>query len=155
MQASIQRVFVAFSIVIAISVASSVTRSEELKKEKATKTVKGISWQTEFEKAYSTAKEKKQPLLLYVSMEGCHYCNKMDRETYANVDVAKDVTSSFVAVKVKRNEAQNLVRRYGVNIYPTTVIIHPETRRVETIRGFVSASQLKSRLAGIRNAIRR
>ena len=130
--------------------------AEELKKNVGTeKVAKGIAWETEFEKALTTAKEKNQPLLLYVSMEGCHYCDKMDRETYSNKGVASDVTKSFVAVKVKRNQAQHLVRRYGVNIYPTTVIIHPESRRVETIRGFVGPSQLKSRLAGIRDTIRR
>jgi uncharacterized protein len=155
MHTSILRGIVAFSLVFAVSF----TGGEELKKSttdaKTVKTAKGITWETEFEKAWDTAKEEKLPLLLYVSMEGCHYCNKMDRETYANLEVAKDVTESFVAVKVKRNQAQNLVRRYGVSIYPTTVIIHPETRRVETIRGYVGPSQLKSRLAGIRNAVRR
>lgn len=145
------------ALIVSISVlAIGSSAAEELKRPVTTVTAaKRIEWQTEFEKAYQTAKDEKRPLLLYVSMEGCHYCNKMDRETYADTGVAKDITKDFVPVKVKRHQAPGLVQRYGVNIYPTTVIIHPETRRVETIRGYVSASVLKSRLAGIRNVVRR
>jgi uncharacterized protein YyaL (SSP411 family) len=152
------RMFARFNGAIALAIVLvSVASSAEVKKSLSSSVAENvITWETEFEAALSTAKEENRPLLLYVSMEGCHYCDKMDRETYSDVEVAKDVTKSYIPVRVKRNQAPQLVRRYGIQIFPTTVIIHPNSNRIETIRGYVGASQFMSRLATNRaNAIRR
>ncbi|HIF34193.1 MAG TPA: thioredoxin family protein [Planctomycetaceae bacterium] len=119
------------------------------------KSVSGFTWQSEFEKAWKTAEDKKRPLLLFLSMDGCYYCKKMERDTYANEEIAKELRESFVPVRVKYRQDPQLVRRYKVQVFPTTVIIYPGTKRVEKFPGYVGPSQMKSRLASSLSTDRR
>jgi uncharacterized protein YyaL (SSP411 family) len=147
---------VAVVSVLCLSVISSLT-ADELKKNKpvAKKKVTGFTWHEEYEEAWKIAQQEKRPLLLFLSMEGCHYCKKMERDTYANAEIAKKLGESFVPVRVKYRQDPQLIRRYKIQVFPTTVIIHPDTNRIERFPGYVGPVQMKSRLANSLAPVRR
>ncbi len=105
-----------------------------------------ISWRPEVMEAWRTAQTSQRPLLVYVSLDGCAYCKKMERDTLTDPNVARHVEKSFVAAKIDGTRDATLAKRLGVQIYPTTVIISPENKVLDAIAGYVEASQLEARL---------
>ncbi|MCA9225689.1 MAG: thioredoxin fold domain-containing protein, partial [Planctomycetales bacterium] len=85
-------------------------------------------------------------LLLFVKTDGCVFCTKMERETYSNESVARQVTGTFVASSVNGRSIPELVRKLNIRIYPTTVIIGPDAQVLDSIPGYVPAATLQSRL---------
>lgn len=105
-----------------------------------------IDWQSDVEQAWANSQTQKQPLLLFVKTDGCVFCTKMERETYSNESVARQVSGTFVASSVNGRSIPDLVRKLNIRIYPTTVIIGPDAQVLDSIPGFVPAATLQSRL---------
>jgi len=60
--------------------------------------VAGINWIT-LEEAQTLNKETPKKILIDLYTPWCGYCKKMDRETFTNADVIKQVNENFYAVK--------------------------------------------------------
>lgn len=105
-----------------------------------------ISWQPDVATAWTDSQTKQQPMLLYVKTEGCFYCTKMERETYASESVARCVSDGFIATSVDQSTIPELVKKLGIRVYPTTVIIAPNAQVLDSISGYVSAKDLQPRL---------
>lgn len=95
--------------------------------------------------AWHQAQANRRPLLLYVSMPGCTYCRKMERDTLSHPAIAQQIGDSFVAARFDGRANANFARRLGVTAFPTTVIIAPENRMLDSIRGYASPEQLQAR----------
>jgi thioredoxin-related protein len=109
-------------------------------------------WQADLNAAWQKAKATKRPLLLVASMEGCHYCEEMKRNTLHDRQVLAEIQHSYVPAAVKAADRPNLIEKLQIRIFPTTVIISPEGRVLDTIRGYVPPEQFRARLASVSSA---
>ncbi len=108
-----------------------------------------IHWQTDLRAAVQQAADDGRPVLIFVNSAHCHYCTKMRRETYAHPAIARQVNASFVPVLVSAERAPELVRQLGVSAFPTTLVVSPEARVIQRIRGFVGPRDFHHRLAAV------
>ena len=106
-----------------------------------------IPWHADPAKAHQLARQQERPLLLLLTTSGCHYCSKMKQSTYRDRLVAADITDHFVAARIDAKKHPTLTKKLGVKVYPTTVIISPDYKVVDVIRGYVDAKKLRTRMA--------
>lgn len=106
-----------------------------------------VSWESNADKAWDASKTSGRPLLLFVTSEGCAYCEQMERTSYTDRGVASTIRQSYVASKIQAEQQPGLVKKLGLKLYPTTVIISPDAKVIATIDGYVEPSVLQQRLA--------
>ncbi|MCH5374022.1 MAG: thioredoxin family protein [Planctomycetes bacterium] len=104
-------------------------------------------WQEDANQAWRYAQATQRPLVLYITMENCVYCRKMERESWSNRAVAEDIRRGFVAANVHAETSADLVVKLKVRAYPTTVIISPANGVVDRITGYLPPRELQVRLA--------
>lgn len=108
-----------------------------------------VAWETNADRAWDASKTTGRPLLLFVTSEGCTYCEQMERRSYSDRGVASTIRQSYVASKISAEQQPGLVRKLGLRLYPTTVIISPDAQVLATIDGYVEPSVLQQRLAAV------
>jgi uncharacterized protein len=63
-----------------------------------------VDWYPWGEEAFARARAEDKPLLVSIGYAACHWCHVMERESFEDPDVASVMNSSFVCVKVDREE---------------------------------------------------
>lgn len=106
-----------------------------------------ISWRTNYRQAYEQRTDQGLPLLVFVTAEACPHCHRMLDVTYADRDVAREVAGGFVPALVNASEQEELAKRFGVRIYPTTFVVGPDNRIVDRIEGYLEPEAFRLRLA--------
>lgn len=104
-----------------------------------------INWETDFEKASSTAKASGKYMLLdFSGSDWCGWCKRLEKEVFSQ-DAFKDFTEkNLVCVLVdfprakeqsKELKQQNidLARKHGIMGYPTIIILSPDGKTVGKI----------------------
>src|ERR1700730_8422777 len=95
---------------------------------------KPIQWHEWGEEAFAAAQRENKPVLLDIGAVWCHWCHVMDRESYADPEVAAIVNQHFIAVKVDRDERPDIDSRYqaavqavsGQGGWPLTAFLTPD-----------------------------
>jgi hypothetical protein len=63
-----------------------------------------VDWYPWGEEAFAAARERDAPLFVSIGYSACHWCHVMERECFADDDVARLMNEHLVAVKVDREE---------------------------------------------------
>lgn len=105
-----------------------------------------LAWYIQYSDAAKAMAAENRPMLIYVKMDACSYCVRMEQETYGNSQVAQDVAAAYVPAMINRRDDPTLVRRLGVTIFPTTVIVGQDGKVLDTIPGYVAPEQFRARL---------
>ena len=93
-----------------------------------------VDWYPWGEEALSRAKAEDRPILLSIGYSACHWCHVMERESFENPHTAELMNSSFVNIKVDREERPDLDGIYmqavqamtGSGGWPMTVFLTPD-----------------------------
>lgn len=112
-------------------------------------TLAGLKWQVDYGKAHQIRIRDKRPMLVFVSMDGCPHCHRMLETTYRNQAVTDQITKDFVPTYINGTQHQSLARKFGVRVYPTTFVVGANNLVVDKIEGYVSADQLRQRIAAV------
>jgi protein disulfide-isomerase len=114
-------------------------------------------WYQDVDAAWAKAKESSRPLVLFITTDGCFACDKMSKETCKNETVVKELSEGFVPVVVHTRKNMELVRRLGVQAFPTTVIISKDAKIIAAMPGYLNVAQMRETLRVARGdqAIRR
>ena len=67
-----------------------------------------IDWYPWGEAAFAKAKRENKPIFLSIGYSTCHWCHVMERESFADAEVAQLMSKYFVAVKVDREERPDI-----------------------------------------------
>lgn len=83
-----------------------------------------ITWVESYDVAQTQAAENNKPMILYFSGKWCSPCRIMKREVWANDEVAETVNAEYVPVMIDVGDpnSANLLKQYGVNAAPITII---------------------------------
>ncbi len=108
-----------------------------------------IAW-SEITEAWNVVQQEQRPMLLYVTMDGCTYCDLMKKKTYTDPNVISEINTYFVAASANRTQRPDLVKKLGVRTFPTTIVISPKREVLGVMTGFVSSAEFQSKLTAIR-----
>jgi uncharacterized protein YyaL (SSP411 family) len=84
-----------------------------------------IAWRAFEPAAFADAEREGRPILLCVVTPWCRPCREMDREVYADPDVAALIESSFVPVRADGDRRPRVRDRYTMGGFPSTVFLTP------------------------------
>jgi uncharacterized protein len=93
-----------------------------------------VDWYAWGEEAFAKAKAEDKPILLSIGYSACHWCHVMEHESFENEPIAELMNTSFVNIKVDREERpdldqiyQHVVQMFGVGGgWPLTMFLTPE-----------------------------
>src|SRR5207247_9208113 len=71
-----------------------------------------VDWFAWGEEAFGRARVENKPILLSVGYSACHWCHVMERESFANPDIARLMNELFISVKVDREERTDIDAGY-------------------------------------------
>lgn len=113
-----------------------------------------LKWHSNFGIAREQIQAERLPMLLFVTADNCRFCEKMKYETYSDLAVVSEIQGSFVPATIKGPSRQDLIRHYGVKIYPTTILLSPEEDVLATIGGYVNSDTLRFQLLKAKRQVR-
>ncbi len=95
-----------------------------------------VDWHPWGENALARAKKENKPIFLSIGYAACHWCHVMERESFANEEVAEILNRHFISIKVDREERPDLDDVYmtaviaisGTGGWPMTVFLTPELK---------------------------
>ena len=96
--------------------------------------------------ASRTSLETERPLLVFVTMDDCMFCQKMKKTTLLDRQVMSDLQTRFVPVAVNVKDHPDFIKLLTVKSFPTTVVILNNGDVIESITGFQTPTQLHKRL---------
>jgi len=71
-----------------------------------------VDWYPWGEEAFAKARAEDMPILLSVGYATCHWCHVMERETFEDEAIARQLRAGFVAIKVDREELPDVDHVY-------------------------------------------
>jgi len=92
-----------------------------------------VDWYPWGDEAFAAARERNVPVLLSIGYSACHWCHVMAHECFEDPDVAAEMNTRFVNVKVDREERPDVDQLYmdavqamtGRGGWPMTVFLNP------------------------------
>ncbi|HEV2472897.1 MAG TPA: thioredoxin family protein [Chthonomonadales bacterium] len=99
-----------------------------------------ICWSTGYRAAEASARRSGRPLLLSFAAPGNGWCEKMDAETFNDPAVIR-LCSHYICARIENDINPELVSRYRVTAYPTTVLISPSGSILARRSGYTPPTQ--------------
>ena len=93
-----------------------------------------VDWYPWGEEALARARAEDKPILLSIGYSACHWCHVMERESFEDAAIARQMNDNFIPIKVDREERPDLDQIYmdavqlltGRGGWPLTVFLTPE-----------------------------
>jgi uncharacterized protein YyaL (SSP411 family) len=97
-----------------------------------------VDWFPWGEEAFAKAKKENKLVFLSIGYSSCHWCHVMERESFANEEVAKVLNDRFVCIKVDREERPDIDHIYmtALNVmgnrggWPMSMFLTPEGKPI-------------------------
>lgn len=92
-----------------------------------------VNWYPWCDEAFDLAKKENKPIFLSIGYSTCHWCHVMERESFEDPSVAKQMNSAFINIKVDREEMPEIDHLYmsvcqamtGHGGWPLTIVMTP------------------------------
>ncbi|KAF2016719.1 hypothetical protein BU24DRAFT_346269 [Aaosphaeria arxii CBS 175.79] len=79
-----------------------------------------VAWQEWTPEALQLAKSSNRLIFISIGYAACHWCHVMERESFSNPEVAQLLNSSFIPIKIDREERPDVDRIYMNYVQATT-----------------------------------
>ncbi len=95
--------------------------------------------------ALTVGKTQGKAVVVKFHADWCHFCKKMDQETYSDEKVKKAL-KDFISIKVDVDTKAGLdyAREYGVSALPTILVFDPKGKKIYQQTGFHSSKQFQA-----------
>ncbi len=95
-----------------------------------------VDWYPWGDEAFARAAAEDKPVFLSIGYSACHWCHVMERESFANPEIAAIMNEHFVSIKVDREERPDVDAVYmdaiaaltGSGGWPLTVFLQPDRK---------------------------
>ncbi len=97
-----------------------------------------VDWYPWGEEAFKRAREEDKPIFLSIGYATCHWCHVMEHESFEDSEVAALMNSTFINIKVDREERPDIDQVYmavcqmltGSGGWPLTIVMTPDKRPI-------------------------
>jgi protein disulfide-isomerase len=108
-----------------------------------------LAWQTDYAAAKSAATQQNKYILLdFTGSDWCPYCIQMDKEVFAKPAFSTFAGDKLILVKLdfprkanqsaaEKSQNQELAKKYGVEGFPTYVLLDPSGKEVRRQVGYL------------------
>ena len=96
-----------------------------------------------YESALAQQKKTNKLIMIEVVREGCHYCEDMDRDVFANKEMSGWIAKRFIPIKISLNK-QDLPLGLKVTFTPTFYFVDKNQKIVKKIPGAWNMEDFKS-----------
>jgi len=100
-----------------------------------------IEWEKDLDRAKSTMAEGSQPMVLFISAPGCHYCELMKQKVFTQPWISKEISQNYVPVMINGLDQKELATRLQIRAYPAIVIVHPTGAVMQIARGYKNPTE--------------
>jgi thiol:disulfide interchange protein len=104
-----------------------------------------IPWQSSYSSGLALAKKEGKMQMLYFYTDWCGWCQKMEKETFADRELA-GFMDKFVPVKINGDRDKQALKKFAISGYPTLVFTDLEGNVVEKVVGFLPANSLREKM---------
>jgi uncharacterized protein len=95
-----------------------------------------VDWFAWSDEAFEKAQSENKPVFLSIGYSTCHWCHVMEHESFEDPEVAEQLNSHFIAIKVDREERPDIDHIYmnvcqamtGQGGWPLTVLLTPDKK---------------------------
>ncbi len=95
-----------------------------------------VDWYPWGAEALAKAQDEQLPIFLSIGYSACHWCHVMERESFENAEIARQLNTQFVPIKVDREQRPDLDQIYmqavqlisGRGGWPMSVFLTPEAK---------------------------
>lgn len=116
---------------------------------RAADTESPVDWQSWSPAVFEQAAKEDKLVLLDLGAVWCHWCHVMDRETYANPDVAAYLAQHYVAVKVDQDRRPDLANRFRDYGWPATIVFNAGGTEIVKRAGYIPPDKFMRLLTAI------
>ena len=96
-----------------------------------------------YESALAQQKKTNKLIMIEVVREGCHYCEDMDRDVFADKEMSEWIAKRFIPIKISLNK-QDLPLGLKVTFTPTFYFVDKNQKIVKKIPGAWNMEDFKS-----------
>ena len=75
-----------------------------------------VEWYPWSQEPFNLAKKENKPIFLSIGYSSCHWCHVMQKESFENEEIAKELNENFISIKVDKEERPDIDKHFQ-NIY--------------------------------------
>lgn len=108
-----------------------------------------VAFLSNSEEALRLARDQKKLVMLDLYTDWCTWCKKLDEDVYPKPEVVEAVRQSFVPLKLNpetTEQGASLMKKFGVDGFPTILILDGEGNLVHRIVGYREAPEFVKEL---------
>lgn len=109
-------------------------------------------WLRSVDDAGMMAAQSGKMIVVSVGAEWCHYCKKMDRETWPDRRVQQVLRKNYLPLKLNDQQHSEYLAMLKVTAFPTTLIFTPDRKFLTKVEGFLSPDKMAKLLEQARLA---
>ena len=108
-----------------------------------------IPWHTDLDSATEIARAENRPLILHFWSPDSADCQRLETTVFNRKSVAETLSDFFVPVKVNATAAASLRAKYGIQRFPTDVVLSPNGEVLHQMRTPPNPQQYVAQLSAI------
>ena len=116
-------------------------------------TLLALEWANDLDAAIITAQKEHKNIMVLVEGEHCSWCKKMKEDTLSDESIEKRL-STYVVVKVMREDGNAMAKLPPVNGVPTTFFMKEDKAILENIVGYFNVQDFTSYINAVETKLK-
>lgn len=104
-----------------------------------------------FEEVLKMAQKDKKKVIINVYTDWCSWCKKMEKDTYPDSEVQREIKRNYYLYRLNGESKETveydgrkwtkaeLTAAFGIRGFPATIFLHPNSKPITVLPGYVDA----------------
>ena len=107
-----------------------------------------VSWRSDLSGALDRARSSGDPVMVDFYTDWCHWCKKMDSDTYSDSRV-NSLAKDFICVQVDAEKDKAVAQKYSVSGYPTVIFMNSAGNVMQVVTGYRRPDEFAATMEGV------
>jgi len=105
-----------------------------------------LQWQSNLNNSKISARQKHKLIIVDVYTDNCHWCNRLEHETFQNPGLVSELGDRFIWLKLHASINAAELKPYKISGYPTVLVIDAQGKLVTSISGYLPPEQFVEKM---------